>query len=460
MSVDLSGWLAQVDPADLLPARRSAEALGVERPLALVGSAWLGDAHGYALVRDARDVTYGVPLVVGPDGPRRAVAGDGTAAALVSALSRLSRNMGETTTAAAIDRRVVSSVPVGSTLESAGLVAEVFATQVADPVESAIDVDQTNDLVVVGGAVDGDATAVVKWDLHPVAGDQAGPARLAALAQAGFAGTPHTWALVGFEAEGERFHVATVSDHVPGALDGWDWAVDDVRALARHGDPGIDDAVAAVARLVAELHAALAGAGVSAATQDDADRWVAQARQLVEAADLDADRGSVVERLVEPLRDCAGTPVIAIHGDLHVGQILRAGEPVRYLVIDFDGSPTDTAAERLCRQPAARDVASMLASWDHVGRVVLHRTDDLDEAARQRVLEWVERSQRGFLGTYTDTLAAAGRTDLLDARLLAPFQALQECREYAYAHRYLPHWRYVPDAALPALLARQEVDPR
>jgi maltokinase len=32
----------------------------------------------------------------------------------------------------------------------------------------------------------------------------------------------------------------------------------------------------------------------------------------------------------------------------------------------------------------------------------------------------------------------------------------QECREYAYARRYLPHWRYVPDAALPALL---EEDP-
>ena len=51
---------------------------------------------------------------------------------------------------------------------------------------------------------------------------------------------------------------------------------------------------------------------------------------------------------------------------------------------------------------------------------------------------------------------ATVRADLLDRRLVRPYQVLQECREYAYARRYLPHWRYVPDAALPALLARPE----
>ncbi len=107
------------------------------------------------------------------------------------------------------------------------------------------------------------------------------------------------------------------------------------------------------------------------------------------------------------------------------------------------------------RQPAARDVAGMLASWDHVGRVVLHRTDGLDDAAVARVLDWIERAQAAFLDDYRARCSRRPAAPaLLDESLLLAMQVQQECREYAYAARYLPHWRYVPDAALPALLSR------
>ena len=36
--------------------------------------------------------------------------------------------------------------------------------------------------------------------------------------------------------------------------------------------------------------------------------------------------------------------------------------------------------------------------------------------------------------------------------LLRPFRVAQELHEFVYAARFLPEWRYVPDAALPALL--------
>ena len=66
--VDVASWLASVAPEDLLPTRRRDEAQRIERPLTLVGSAWLDEAHGYAIVRDARWVTYGIPLAVGAGG--------------------------------------------------------------------------------------------------------------------------------------------------------------------------------------------------------------------------------------------------------------------------------------------------------------------------------------------------------------------------------------------------------
>lgn len=434
---DLSAWLAAVDPAGLLPARRRDEAQRIERPLALDGATWIDDVHGYALVRDARGVAYGVPLVrevVGVDGSeqiRRAQPGDGTAAALVRRATAARRS------------------------EPDVLAVEVFGGSwgAGDAAESGIDVDQTNELVVVGA---GPERVVVKWDLHPAAGRQAGPARLEALARVGFEGTPRTRALVGIEANGERFHVATIGEFVPEAQDGWDWAVDEVRALAQDRPSRADEAVDAVAVLVARMHVALADGEVGRATGADADEWAVEAGAIVDDAELDAATRAAVLIAVAPLAQAAGTPVAPIHGDLHVGQVLRTGDPGRYLVIDFDGSPTDTPTKRLAPQPVARDVASMLASWDHVGRVVLHRTDGLQPQQRERVLAWIQRAQHRFLEAYAAELAVADRAELLDARLVRPYQALQECREYAYARRYLPHWRYVPDAALPALLDRPE----
>ena len=412
--------IAAISPTDLLPERRRDEAHRIESPLRTLASTSFDGTHGIAVVRDARGVAYGVPWVDDAGGIRRASAGEGTAEALLAALADPS--------ASGIDAQVFHAVRARG--------------------ERAIDVDQTNDLVVVGDV------AVVKWALHPESLPAPGPSRLAALARAGFTGTPRTWALVHVSVEGERMLVATVSDYIPGAQDGWDWAVDEVRAHARGGTSGIDDAVAALGGLVARLHLALAAEGVVVADDGDAARWHARALADVAGAGLDAQTAGEVEALLEPLRRCAGTPTIAVHGDLHIGQVLRATDPVRYLVIDFDGNPTQDAAERLEAQPAARDVAGMLASLDHVGRVVLHRTEGLEDSARARVRAWIEDAQVAFLDAYVRTLGEAGQEHLLDRTLLTAMQAQQECREYAYAARYLPHWRYVPDAALPALLAR------
>jgi maltokinase len=68
------------------------------------------------------------------------------------------------------------------------------------------------------------------------------------------------------------------------------------------------------------------------------------------------------------------------------------------------------------------------------------------------VLAWVPRAQAAFLTAYRCGIDDAGRGDLLDSRLLAAFRVQQEVREHLYAVAHLPHWRYVPDAALPALL--------
>jgi len=138
-----------------------------------------------------------------------------------------------------------------------------------------------------------------------------------------------------------------------------------------------------------------------------------------------------------------------VHGDLHVGQVLRFSDPYDYVVTDFDGNPVLPPEERGAPQPAALDVVGMIASLDHVGRIVITRTDNVDESA---VRVWIAAAQEAFLHDYRDTLARMRHAHLLDDRLLVPLRLQQEVREFLYAEKHLPLWRYAPDGALVDLL--------
>jgi maltokinase len=84
-----------------------------------------------------------------------------------------------------------------------------------------------------------------------------------------------------------------------------------------------------------------------------------------------------------------------------------------------------------------------------VGRVVLRRTEGADPDV---VREWIRAAQDAFRGEYAETLARLRHRHLLDDGLERPLRLAQEVREFLYAARHLPHWRYVPDAALRDLL--------
>ncbi len=392
------------------------------------------------MVQDAAGSRWTVPLVLdGAHDIRRAVPGDGVAqalAALISSPAELAQ--------APFRLRRWSGRPAQG--------------------ERGITVDQTNESVVVGEA------AVVKWCTHLPAvgrtGEHPAPRRLETLAVQGFSQTPTPWGVLEVDlGDAAPLVLATVADFVPDTTDGWQWAVDEVtaRALGHQDEDAARAPAEELGRLTAGLHVALATAGVTPASADQVQRWAARAAAtLDEAVSLvDGDEGARLRavaprarRSLAALGDLAGTPLIDIHGDLHVGQVLRqpGSAAYRYVVTDFDGNPVLPETERAQPAPAALDVASMMASLDHVGRIVLRRLGD-DGPARARVTSWITAAEATFLEAYRGQLGAAGRRELLDERALHPLRVQQECREFIYAARHLPHWRYVPDAALAALLA-------
>jgi maltokinase len=428
--------VAAAGAALLAPGSDRFAAAVVDGAIGLRAALDLGEGRWVAVVGDDSGRRWTVPLVEQEGAVRRAVPGDGVAEALVARVAGGSRSDGAFRT-----HRYAGDVVTG---------------------ERAVTVDQTNESVVVGEA------AVVKWSVHlppwGTAVEHPAVRRLAALAAAGFTGTPQPWGLLTVDlGEAAPLLLATVSAFVPGAVDGWDWAVEDVRLLAGGKIPW-DEALqpaASLGRLVATMHAAFAAAGREAATDGDARRWADAALGDLDSAVFALD-GPEGERLVTAapriatelaqLARFAGTPVVDVHGDLHVGQVLRHGSPPSYVVIDFDGNPVLAPADRARRQPVAVDVAGMMASIDHVGRVVVKRTHGVD---RTLVARWMAEAQRTFLDSYREGLAATGDGDLLEERLLQPLRLQQECREFLYAARHLPLWRYVPDQALTALLTAE-----
>jgi maltokinase len=416
---------------------------GPARALAMAVAAGSGDTgSGFLLV----------PLVADPaasGGWRRAVAGDGVAAAVVALLRTPGREQ------AGVDR-----LDGGFALDRAGT-----SPDAAPPIERPMGVDQTNESVVVG------ERTVVKWLLQPDAARERAPRLLRHLGAAGFDEVPRlAGSLVWRAGPGAPpLTVALVDRYLPGSRDGWEWCTDGVLAHVaaghRCGDGCPGAFAAGLGRLTARLHAALATTTavitepVGTAGRETVSGWArAAASTLTDALALtaadDPEAGAELARVVSALSDRIGrlaemgeTRVQPVHGDLHVGQVLRG--PHGLAIIDFDGNPAVDGAAVLAPAPAARDVAGMLCSLDHVGRVAIGRG-----GAAAKVEPWIEDACAAFLDAYRDTLAVRGRPELFDERLLVPFRVEQECRELVYAARFLPRWRYAPMGAIRAIVAR------
>ena len=330
-------------------------------------------------------------------------------------------------------------------------VARALARLVVDDVaaeapERGIAVDQTNTSVIV------DDRLVVKIVGRWAAADRAGHL-LERLAAAGSDDVARLHGRVEWRhPEHGDATLAIVTEYLPGAEDGWTWAVDDVVASL---DSGLDPVwPALLGARVARIHDVLGAAAVPSGPDAAAARRTRAADALARAVDAAEgptaarlrNRRSALERDIRSLADTAPGLEFPIHGDLHVGQVLASPDATapggrRYTVIDFDGDPQLDAADRERADAAARDVAHLLVSLDLVAAVAQKRLRRADPAA----WAWADRARRDLLDAYRAELA---RSELFDPALLPGFEAEQLAAELHYADRFLPAWRYAPDAAI------------
>jgi maltokinase len=328
---------------------------------------------------------------------------------------------------------------------------------VDDETERAMGVDQTHASWVVGERV------VVKWMTEELVGPHPAADRLRRLAEAGFAESPALAGVIEWRepGSGDWVPLVVVQAYLPGTEDGWTWALAEARrALGIEAGPAADFG-AALGDIVGRMHLALVDDPVLVLTADLARRQADEARDALavtlshlEAHDpvahaLLVEHRDRIEAELAHLDAAAGSPALPLHGDLHVGQVLRnaVGE---YAVVDFDGNPTSTPGLRAAPAPAARDVAQLLVSLENVEHVVRHYDPDLSHEAG---LAWTARQQGGFLEGYVHALGDRG--DLYAADLVPAYEWEQVCREYLYAIRHdFLEWLYVPGA-----LVRRRLSP-
>jgi len=187
-------------------------------------------------------------------------------------------------------------------------------------------------------------------------------------------------------------------------------------------------------RRTAELHRALSsGAGGSAfgieqMREEDLTGLAGQVRSEVDevldrlSARLDA-LGETGRALAEPLLERRGalhdrldalpgqTPSggrCRIHGDYHLGQVLVVQTDV--MIIDFEGEPTRSLAERTAKSSPLRDVAGMLRSFDYALWSTVRRRLELGADAERTLAGvdgWRHTTQGTFLDAYRETMEGA-----------------------------------------------------
>jgi maltose alpha-D-glucosyltransferase / alpha-amylase len=150
------------------------------------------------------------------------------------------------------------------------------------------------------------------------------------------------------------------------------------------------------------------------------------------------------------------------HGDFHLGQMLIVKDDV--VILDFEGEPRRSLAERRRKAPAARDVAGLIRSIDYSATAALERAlksapDEHGKIARA-LDDWREHSVAAVLAAYREFAldarlwpAAAGDAD----RLLDFFLLEKVCYELEYEMAHRPDWLRVPLAGLARILARSRV---
>lgn len=245
--------------------------------------------------------------------------------------------------------------------------------------------------------------------------------------------------------------VLTASEFLDGSVDAWQLITGELSASGRFPI----SAIAQLGHTTRAMHTALANALPTAAPDDDAriaqlTSWRARAAQALDRVPELQPYAARIEDLYTRAASAAWPQLQRIHGDFHLGQVLRTHSknegPTQekstseWRIIDFEGEPLRPLSERNKPDLALRDISGMLRSLSYAAGFA--RKNGADPAL---VTEWENAARTEFLRAY-----GVEKSELADALILD--KALYEVM---YEAAYRPPWINIPLAGIAEIMSTQ-----
>ena len=271
----------------------------------------------------------------------------------------------------------------------------------------------------------------------------------------------------------DTYDLAFGQQFLAGGTEGWALALTALRDLYRRkdGEPpaeaGGDCAAEAgrLGRVTAEMHVAMHQVFGQAPPDEAAAGWKRLVEGLPErlaraSRHLGRDLSGTAAPLLDRLRAVTDPgPAIRVHGDYHLGQVMRTD--MGWYVLDFEGEPAKPVEERLVRASPFKDVTGMLRSFHYASRHALVERAvadwaDMIPAARA----WEAHNRQAYLEGYRTQAAVASLLPdaPTSAAVMSAYELDKALYELDYELSHRPEWVAIPLDALERLVEGGGID--
>ena len=148
-----------------------------------------------------------------------------------------------------------------------------------------------------------------------------------------------------------------------------------------------------------------------------------------------------------------GVERIRVHGDYHLGQTLRAKGD--FVLLDFEGEPARSLAERRARQSPMKDVAGMLRSFSYAAYAALARSTQRRPQDYEQLEPWARLWEAAvsaeFLSSYRSVTAGSSIVPAEETafqQLLDVYLLDKALYELVYELNNRPTWVRIPLAGI------------